>query len=137
MTTVAALADTIRKTHDIDTIEAARDVVESFLPQIATDPELWNAETETFTRQGTRVVTCAVSVSYTQGFNSTADDRLLYDIADAQREIDEAKRTVEYHVEVRDKLIRTALKTALSRKDIMTAAGLSRDRLYQIRDGRR
>lgn len=57
-------------------------------------------------------------------------DRALTAVEDASRALAEAEQE-------RDEAIRTAVKAGVSVISIANAAGLSRARIYQIRDGRR
>lgn len=137
MTTIDALAHTIRAAHDIDTLDAAREVVRVHVDQISDDPDLWNAETDELTAAGVELVTGAVAESYAGGYHATAAQRLLDQIADEAAAIEAAERAVAEATERRDELVRAALRTELPRAAIADAAGVKPARLYQIRDGRR
>ncbi len=137
MTTIDDLAHTIRTTHDIDTLDAARDVVRVHVDQIADDPDLWNTEAQTLTPDGVELVTAAVAESYAQGLHATSAQRLLDDLASAAKVVAVAEAALAVRIADRDELIRAALRTELPRAAIASAAGVKEARLYQIRDGRR
>jgi hypothetical protein len=135
--TIDDLARVIRATHDIDTLDAARDVVQVHVDQIADDPALWNPDTATLTDTGVEVVTGAIAEAYRVGSVATVAQRLLDEIGDERMAIEAAKRAIIEHTARRDEKIRAALKTELRRADIAAAAGLKPARLYQIQDVRR
>lgn len=137
MTTIDDLAQTVRAAHDIDTLDAARDVVRVHVDQISDDLELWNAETGELTPAGVDLVTAAITESYATGLHATAAQQLLEQIADEAAAIAVAERVAAAATERRDQLIRSALRTELPRAAIADAARLKPARLYQIRDGRR
>ena len=68
---------------------------------------------------------------------TTAEDRVLANLADTAAELQRAADLVEKLTAQRDQMVRTLMFTAVSRKTIAEAAGLKEARLYQIRDGRR
>jgi len=137
MTTIDELAETIQATHDIDTLDAARDVVQVHVDQIADDADLRQPETRRLTTAGVVVVTTAVAESYTRGLHGTAAQRLLEEIGDQAAAIAAAEKTIAERTARRDELVRAALRTELPRAAIAEAAGVKPARLYQIRDGRR
>jgi hypothetical protein len=138
MTHIQDLTQTIRETHNIETLAAATDVVQLHVDAIADDAELWDADGSTLTDAGVEVVSFAIAESYRQGLNGTAEDRLLDDIGAAAAAIAANEERGAELVAERDELIRAALKTTLRRADIAAAAGFKGpERLYQIRDGRR
>lgn len=137
MTTIDELAETILEAHDLDTMDAARDVVNVHLDQIRDDEDLWMADSMLLTAAGAEVVTGAIAESLAQGLYSTRGQHLLNGIADVAAAIARSEQATAEHVERRDDLIRKALKTDLSRVDIAAAARVKPARLYQIRDGRR
>lgn len=130
MTTIDDLARIIRATYDLDTLDAARDVIRVHVDQIADDPDLWDADADALTPDGVELVSGAIAASYAGGHHSTAAQQLLTDIEDAVA-------AIAAHTARRDELIRAALRTELPRGDIAAAAKLKPARLYQIRDGRR
>src|ERR1051326_4284844 len=77
MTTIEELAQTIANIHGIDTLEAARQVVQVHIDQISRDVDLYNAERHELTDAGETLVTEAVAQSYARGFVSTAAENLL------------------------------------------------------------
>lgn len=137
MTTIDALAETVRTAHDIETLDAARAVVRVFVDQISGGPDLWNAETDELTPAGVQVVTGAIRESYAGGYHATTAQRLLAQIVDEATAIATAERAVAEATGRRDELIRAALRTELPRAAIASAADVKPARLYQIRDGRR
>lgn len=137
MTTIDTLAETIRETRGIDTLDAARDTVAVLVDQINDDPDLWDADSETLTPAGVEVVTAQIAESYAQGSHATTAQQLLEDIAEEAQAIKGAEDTIAERTARRDELIRAALRTELPRAAIAKAAGVKEARLYQIRDGRR
>lgn len=137
MTSIDTLAQAIRDTHGIDTLDAARDVVKVLVDQIADDPELWDADTDTLTEAGVELVSGVIAESYKQGYHASGAQRLIDDIADEAAAIEAAEQAIKERTVRRDELIRAALHTELRRADIAAAAGVKEARLYQIRDGRR
>lgn len=125
MTTIETLAQNIRVTHDIDSLDAARRVVQAHVDQIADDPNLWDASTYTLTDAGVKLLTRAIAESYAHGYYATEAQRLIEDIADEATTIQR-----------RAELIRAALKTELPRTAIAEAASLNEAQLDQIRDSR-
>jgi hypothetical protein len=136
-TTIDTLTQTVRDTHGIDALDAARQVVTVHVDQISDDPGLWDANTSTLTDAGVELVTGAIAESYAQGYHATAAQQLLDDIADEAAAIEAATRVVAEATARRDEIIRAALRTELPRAAIARAADLKEARLYQIRDGRR
>lgn len=137
MTTVDDLAETIRDSHDIDTLDAAREVVTVFVVQISDDPDLWDAAAERLTDGGVEVVAGAIAQSYAQGEHGTAAQRLIEDIEEKVTAIEAAKKQVADLIADRDKLIRAALRTELPRGEIAAAADVKLARLHQINHGTR
>ncbi len=137
MTTIDELAETTLAEHDIDTMDAARQVVTVHIDEIRDDEDLWNVETQSLTAAGVEVVTTAIAQAYANGQYATDAQRLLDDLAEAAAAITEAEQSIAERTERRDALIRRALKTELPRQAIADAAGVKPARLYQIRDGRR
>jgi hypothetical protein len=135
--TVDDLAREIATTHGIDTLDAAREVVQIHVGQVTEDPDLWNAQTRELTAIGADLVRGAVAESYAQSYHATAAQQLVEDIADEAAAIEAAERAIAEHTARRDELIRAALRTELPRAAIAAAAGVKEARLYQIRDGRR
>ncbi len=136
-TSIDDLAQTIADAHGIDTLEAARDVVQVHVNQIADDVDLYDSETHELTDAGAALVAEVVAQSYAHGVVSTKADNLLA-LIDAERgAIEAAEEEVRERTERRDELIRAALRTELPRRMIADAAGVKEARLYQIRDGRR
>ncbi|MBD8056435.1 hypothetical protein ICV35_22545 [Rhodococcus ruber] len=68
-------------------------------------------------------------LSAAEAGEETTVESILDDIAHAARAIDTA-------IDDRNDLIRKAIREGVSRTKIAEAAGLSRERIYQIRDGR-
>ncbi len=130
MTTIDELAETILTTHDLDTMDAARHVVNVHVDQIRGDEDLWMPDSLHLSAAGVEVVVGAIAASFAQGLHSTVGQHLLDEIADEAAAITE-------HRERRDALIRRALKTDVPRGEIAAAARVKPARLYQIRDGRR
>ncbi len=141
MTTIDALAEMIRAEFFIEELEAARRVAGVLVDQIADDPDLWDADTDTLTRDGVELVMDAAEQSFRQGQWSTAALQLLDQLEDTAAAIKaaklEAKRVIDEQIERRDRLVQAALRTELPRARIAEAAGVTESRLYQIRDGRR
>src|SRR5688572_29054622 len=137
MTTIEALAQTIRTRHDLDTLDAARQVVTVYVDQISLDADLWNADAAELTDEGVEVVSRAVAESYAQQIHGTVAHRLLEEIGDEVAAIAAAEQTIAERTARRDELVRAALRTELPRAAIAEAAGVKPARLYQIRDGRR
>lgn len=137
MTTIDDLSRAVQATYDIETHAAAVDVVRATVDQISADAELWDADARELTAAGVEVASEAIAASYAQGLHGTAGVCLLELLESAAVRITEARTALEEAIEERDDLIRAALRTALPREQIRQAAGVTRDRLYQIRDGRR
>ena len=137
MTSIDTLAQAMRDTYGIDTLDAARAVVQVHVDQIANDSDFWDADTDTLTEDGVELVSDAIAESYKHGVIATAAQQLIDDIADEAAAIKSAEQTIKERTVRRDELIRVALRTELRRADIAAAARVERARLYQIRDGRR
>lgn len=137
MITIEDLAGEIQSTHDVDTHTHAVSVVTVHVDNVAADPDLWDADTETLTDLGAELVRDAIAQAYAQSQVATRASQLLEDLADAAERraaLDVERADV---IERRDALIRSALRTELTRSAIAAAGGVTMARLYQIRDGRR
>jgi hypothetical protein len=134
-TTIAELAGTIAERHGIDSLDAARGVVQFHADQIADDPNL--SEDGGLTPAGVDLVTAAIAESYANGYFAPSAQQFIEDIAAEAAAIAEAEQIAAEHTARRDELIRAALRTELPRAEIAAAAGVKEARLYQIRDGRR
>lgn len=137
MTTIEELAQTIRQTHDIDSMDAARDVVQVTVDQISDDPDLYDRESRSLTAEGVEVVTTSIAQSYAYDLHGTEAANLIALIGEAATAVEEAAQLVLERTAQRDELIRSALRTELPRGAIAEAANVQPARLYQIRDGRR
>jgi hypothetical protein len=139
MTTISidSLAETIASVFGIDTLDAARQVVQVHVDQIADDADLYVPEACALTEAGALIVAEAIRHSYAGGFVATTATALLERIAVKEEKRRLAAMEAQNYAEERDDLIRAALRTELRRTDIAAAAGVSEARLYQIRDGRR
>ena len=110
------------------------DAIEADLRALAeTDP------TETYDPQD---LTDAQAAALTEAYRASADadpvaDTRLSDLADAHRTYHDTAEAADSARVERDALLRSIAQAGVSVRDIRLVTGLSRERIYQIRDARR
>lgn len=137
MTDIHDLAAKAARRFDIDE-DAALETARIYLVQAAqaegTDPRLID-EGELTEEQEDTVMT-AIEAGMEQA--SPEDDGLIGDLTDLRARINVLETQLEGATEERDRIIRRLLsKAVVPVNEIAEAAGLSRARIYQIRDGER
>lgn len=130
MVTIEALAQELSDLYDIDLGAARADVV-AFADQISDDPELYDIDGgNALSDTGAGLIRDQMSSVY--GSGSIDMDEARYELRSAQALVDAADELGR-----RDAAVRKALATSVPVKDIVADTGLSRARVYQIRDRRR
>jgi hypothetical protein len=135
MVVIEDLARELADLYDID-LGAARADVEAYASQISDETPaegLVYDENGGFalTEQDADVIRAQMSSVY--GSANIDIDEARDELRDAQSMVD----TFDRHLGRRDAAVRTALAKSVPVKDIAADTGLSRARIYQIRDGRR
>ena len=130
MTTISIrdLAEELADQYDTD-LSATQEAVRTYAGQIDDDAELWDGDAEELTKSGANIVRAAFAT--TQGDDSM--DALMSEIIDAQAAVNKHNEQLAR----RDAAIRAAMKGPVSAEWIAQVSGLTRARVYQIRDGRR
>lgn len=129
MIELRVLAADLADKYDTDTA-AMLEAVRTYAGQVSGDADLWDAEAEELTEAGEEIV--RGSVAAWQG-DEGAQDAALAELAEAQADVDKHDEQIAR----RDAAIRAAVKQSVSALRIAEMTGLSRGRIYQIRDGRR
>ena len=127
MATIEDIAEATAYFYGIE-LDAARDVVTTYVDQIRDDSDLWNAETDELTTDGADVVKTAISEGYARRVYSTAEAAML-------AELDDISAKLPQMTERRDELVRSLMRSTVARTDVADAARLTEGRLYQIRNG--
>ena len=137
MTTLTALADALAAEYDIDRA-AALDAIETYAGQLQ-DEDLYDTEAGMLTDAGEAVIREQFAADYSDATTPAAQqhDELLAGIREAADEIDELQRKLSEAMHRRDEMIRSAIRKGVRVPAIADAAGLDRQRVYQIRDQRR
>jgi hypothetical protein len=129
MITLEELAEEFSTRYDIEPA-AAREAVSVYTDQMIDDPRLYEyieGEQEKVSDQGAALLRQQMSAVYGSGNP---------DIDDARDEVRSAVGLIKSGPGRRDAAIRAALKLGVPVKDVMADSGLSRQRLYQIQNGR-
>lgn len=102
------------------------------------DEDLYDTETGQLTEAGEAVIRDQIAADY-HGATPVAyrHDDLLAGIREAADQIAEHQRLADEWMRRRDELIRSAIREGVRVSAIADAAGLDRQRVYQIRDQRR
>lgn len=127
MTSTRELAEKIAEERDVPVPEML-EIVRVYAGLIADDTDLYDVEADEFSDAGAELIVTSVTES---ALYTTAS--VLDDLAEAQEDVDRQ----EDRLRRRDAAIRAALKEGVSVREIVKRTGLSRERVYQIRDGRR
>lgn len=137
MTDINELAETAAKRFDIDE-EAAVDIARVYLKQgaeaVGDDPRLIDEDDLT----DEQIDTVMTAIEAEMGNAHAADEQDLVELGDLRDRIALLEEQVARISEERDRIVRRMLANAVVPvKDVADAAGLSRARIYQIRDGKR
>ncbi len=126
MISLSNLADQLADERDVPSADMLA-IIEAYAGQINDDADLYDREAGELTDAGAElIVTQLASAAFSTG-------SMLDEIIEAQTLVDAA----EQNREARDATIRAALKEGVPVREIVAHTGLSRERVYQIRDGRR
>lgn len=128
MIEIRDLAAELADKYDTDTA-AMLEPVQTYAGQINDDPELWDEDAEELTLAGANIVRGAVAV----WMGDDSQEALVSELMEAQEDVNKQ----EERLERRDAAVRAAMKGPMSADWIAQLTGLSRARVYQIRDGRR
>lgn len=104
------------------------EIVKTYAGQISGDSDLYDAETEELTDDGAEVIIGSIASAALHNESSVLDE-LMDAQADVNRQPERLTR--------RDNAVRKALAEGTPVREIVEHTGLSRERVYQIRDGRR
>lgn len=129
MISLNELAGELAALYDLD-IEAAREAVSVHTDQMIDDTRLYQyieGGDEELSEEGAALLRKQMSEFY--GSGSRELDEARYDVRSA---VGESKKCDGQ----RDAAVRAALKAGVPVKDLVKDAGLSRQRIYQIRDSR-
>lgn len=137
MTDITELAQTAAGRFGIDE-EAAIDIARTYLRQgaeaVGDDPELIDEDDLT----DGQIDTVLTAIEAEMGNAHAADEQDLAELGDLRDRIALLEEQVVRISEERDRIVRRLLANAVVPvKDVAEAAGLTRARIYQIRDGRR
>ena len=127
MTKIDDITDATAHLYGIE-LDAARDVVTTYVDQVKDDSDMWNAEAEDLTIDGAAVVRHAISEGYARRVYSTTEAAMLAELDDISAKLPEM-------TERRDELVRKLMRSTVARADVADAARLTEGRLYQIRNG--
>lgn len=130
--TIDELAEGVAENWDIP-VDVARDHITACVAQIADDEALWDAEEERITRAGEYIIGRQLE----DIFMSREADDAMADVRSAAAKVEQLTGGLDEAKHERDAKIRAALERGKSVSDLTEATGLSRERVYQIRDGRR
>lgn len=112
---------------------AARTALETYSAQVA-DHDSRTIDLDDLSDDDAEFLAGAVAAAQRAG---DLGDRELDILADAARALDAAEQAVEAARHDRDQAVRAAISAGARIVDITAITGLSRNRVYQIRDGRR
>lgn len=137
MTDINELAQAAAGRFDIDE-EAAIDIARTYLRQgaeaVGDDPELIDEDYLT----DEQIDTVLTAIEAEMGNAHAADEQDLAELGDLRDRIALLEEQVARASEERDRIVRRLLANAVVPvKDVAESAGLTRARIYQIRDGRR
>lgn len=132
MITSIDLIDQITARLDI-TREAASYALDTYISQVET-LENREIDQDNITQEDADFLTGAVFAGHQAGDFGT---RELWDLQEKAQAVEEARDMLKHAESERDKAIRAALDSGCEVKDIVPVTGVSRARIYQIRDGRR
>jgi hypothetical protein len=133
--TLADLADALADEYGIDR-DAARNRVEEIADRLPAG--MYDPTTGTLADDGEAAIRDQVAADYHGMTNvSGRHDDLLAGIREAADQIAEHQRLADEWMRRRDEMIRTAIREGVRVPAIAEAAGLDRQRVYQIRDRRR
>lgn len=131
MIAIDTLAIELSDLYDIE-LEAARADVTAFADQISDEPQLYDIDGgNALSDTGADLIRDQMSTVY--GSGSIDMDEARDELRSAQILVDVADEQLGR----RDAAVRNALAKSVPVKDIVADTGLSRQRVYQIRDGRR
>lgn len=102
-------------------------IVEAYAGQINDDPDLYNAEAGELSDTGAEIITDQIAGAV------WAEPSLLDELMAAQAEVDQQTERLSR----RDAAVRKAMAEGVPVREIVEHTGLTRFRVYQIRDGRR
>ena len=131
-TTAHTLATRISARHGVDTAFAA-EAVETYIAQIE-DVDGREIDRDAITEDDADFIIAAFASAQRAGDFGT---RELDDVADATRASDDAESAAHTAMVARDRAIRHALARGARVVDVMSASGVSRARIDQIRKGGR
>lgn len=123
------LADELAEQYDTDRT-AMLEAVTTYAGQISDDTDLWDADTDELTEDGEEIV--RGSIAAWQG-DTIATDTILSELTEAQ----DAVNLHDEQTARRDGAVRAAIAATVPVIRIAEMTGLTRARIYQIRDGRR
>lgn len=127
MISTRELAERLAEERDVPVPEML-EIVRVYAGQLADDTDLYDVETGELSDTGVELIITSVAESALYTTASVLDE-LVQAQDDVNRQEDRLSR--------RDAAIRAALKEAVPVREIVEHTGLSRERVYQIRDGRR
>lgn len=130
--TIDEYAQGVAENWDIP-VDVAREHITACVEQIADDPDLWDAENEKIRRDGEYIIARKLQ----DVFMSREADAAMAEVRSATAKVESLTSELDNAKQYRDAKIRTAIQRGKSVADLTQATGLSRERVYQIRDGRR
>jgi len=127
MTSLRDLADQLAEERDVPAADML-EIVRTYAGQISDDADLYDPETSEVTDAGAEVIigSIASAAFYTE-------PSVLDELVEAQTDVDRQDERLGR----RDAALRKALSEGVPVREIVEHTGLSRERVYQIRDGRR
>lgn len=127
MTAIEALAAQAAEERDVPVADML-EIVKVYAGQISDDTDLYDVETGEISDAGAELI--IGSIASAALYNSAS---VLDDLVEAQGDVDRQDERLSR----RDSLLRKALSEGIPVREIVEHTGLSRERVYQIRDGRR
>lgn len=131
MTLIESTTENIAQAYDIP-LDAARKLVQTYTENLTDDPDCY--VDGDLTEEGAESVSIAIALG---AKSDTTMERLLSDLEEVVAELNAHEGERDEIVGRRDALIRQAMAIPGPREPIVAVTGLHRQRLYQIRDGRR
>jgi hypothetical protein len=129
MTNIDTLTAQLADERDVPLADMGA-IVEAYASQISDDTDLYDVETGEISDAGAELIIASVASAAIHNVTTVLDD-----LMDAQAEASLDRQ--DERLSRRDNLLRKALAEGTPVREIVELTGLSRERVYQIRDGRR